>query len=276
MTLKEALVRSKKILAQAKITSADLDAEVILMSLLKKDKDFIFTHPEAKLTAVQEKKYLQDIKKRFKGLPVAYITGEKEFYGLKFKVDRHVLIPRPETELLAEEAINIAKKISTKNPTIVDIGTGSGAIAISIAKNLPGVKTIATDKSSKALEIARKNARLNKAKIIFKKGNLLKPILNTKVNILIANLPYLETNYKNSSIKYEPKLALYSGKDGLDSYRELIKQLSQLKNLPEYILLEAGAKQFKKLTSIIKKSFPQAKIRVEKDLAGFDRYLVWG
>jgi len=276
MTLKEALVRSKKILAQAKITSADLDAEVILMSLLKKDKDFIFTHPEAKLTAVQEKKYLQDIKKRFKGLPVAYITGEKEFYGLKFKVDRHVLIPRPETELLAEEAINIAKKISPKNPTIVDIGTGSGAIAISIAKNLPGVKTIATDKSSKALEIARKNARLNKAKIIFKKGNLLKPILNTKVNILIANLPYLETNYKNSSIKYEPKLALYSGKDGLDSYRELIKQLSQLKNLPEYILLEAGAKQFKKLTSIIKKSFPQAKIRVEKDLAGFDRYLVWG
>jgi len=209
-----------------------LDAEVLLSHTLNKPKSFLYTYPEKKLTQAQVRKYKSLISRRAKHEPVAYITGHKEFYGLDFYVNQHTLIPRPETEALVEKIIK-NKDIHS----IADIGTGSGCIAIALAKNNPKLNIYAIDISSKALTVARKNAKAHKVKnITFKQGNLLEPIKNIKLDAIVANLPYLsEKVYKKNyqHLKYEPKQALYAGKDGLDYYKKLLKQINKLKHKPQ-------------------------------------------
>ncbi|MCD4704465.1 peptide chain release factor N(5)-glutamine methyltransferase [bacterium] len=253
------------------IDSASLDAGLLLSFVIHKNKEFFYTYPELELNQKQIKKYRKLIKKRSTHYPIAYILGYKKFYGLKFLVNKNVLIPRPETELLITETLKIIKP---KN-RIAEIGTGSGCIAISLAKQ--GFNIIATDISQKALNMARKNSRLNKAssKIKFLKSDLLNKLKNKKFDIIIANLPYLSTDYKKeSSIKNEPNLALYSKKDGLDDYRKLFEQISKLKYQPKYILIELNPEQIKSLFNYIKRLFPQAQIKIKKDLQGLERVMI--
>ncbi|MEK7653389.1 MAG: HemK/PrmC family methyltransferase, partial [Patescibacteria group bacterium] len=192
MTINKTLQTATKKLKRAKMPSAELDAEVLLSCAVKKPKEFLFTHPEYQLNKKQEQKFNRFISCRAKGEPVAYLIGHKEFFGLDFVVNKNVLIPRPETELLVEEVINFVKKtISHKPYAIYDVGTGSGNIAIALAKNLPRAKIIATEKSAKALIMAKKNTRLNKVKIDFYRGDLLTPVKNKKIDVVVANLPYL-------------------------------------------------------------------------------------
>src|SRR3989344_5687482 len=189
---KFAVAKLKKVDA----TSAILEAEVLLSAVLNQSKEFILTNPQLKITKAQEKKYKSLIKRREKFEPVAYLTREKEFYGLNFQVNKNVLIPRPETELLVEEIINEIKKseiwnlkslpVQTGKIVIVDVGTGSGAIAIALKKHLPPTKIIATDNSLAALKVARNNAKLNKVKIQFIYSDLISKVKD-KIDIIAAN-----------------------------------------------------------------------------------------
>ena len=236
MNLFQALNWASQKLSKSKIESAMLDAEILLSFVLKNPKEFIYAHPEDTISKIQDTRYKKYLLRRIKGEPVAYIIGHKEFYGLDFLVNKNVLIPRPKTELLVEEILK------NKNIKIIaDIGTGSGCIAIALAKNNPKLKIYATDISARALEVAGQNAKFHKVKITFKKGNLLEPIKHIKLDALVANLPYLskkiyQKNY--SQLKFEPKLALLAGQGGLECYKKLFSQIRKLKHKPKYIYIE--------------------------------------
>ncbi|HRY82234.1 MAG TPA: peptide chain release factor N(5)-glutamine methyltransferase [Candidatus Moranbacteria bacterium] len=263
-----------------------LDLELIIAHALKKSREFILAHPEYNLNKKQEERIKKYVKRRLKHEPIAYILGQKEFYGLDFKVNKHVLIPRPETEHLVEEVL----KISPKNSTIIDLGTGSGNIIISLAKNLKTRnKFIGIDISKKALCVAEYNAKKNKVdkKIKFIQSDLLNYFFTKsqklKANklIIVANLPYLsEIIYSKTSpdVKnFEPKSALLSGIDGLNHYEKLFRQIKKLeaKSYPPAgeagklkAILEISPEQKQKISKLIKKYFPKAKVEFQKDLAG--------
>lgn len=273
-----------------------LEAEILLSKILKKPREFLLTHPEHKLTKLQITNYKLQIKKRLKRLPLAYITGEKEFYGLKFKVNKNVLIPRPETELMVEEALKLVTH-SSQHVTIIDVGTGSGCVIITLAKLLSQESRIMNhelwgiDISKKALTVARQNAKLHGVtkNIKFIKGNLLSPIIHNSSFIIhnslviLANLPYLTPfQIKNSpTIKYEPESALVGGTNGLKYHRQLLKQIRQLINSRKFVLnsrifalLEIDAGQTAKIKQLIKRELPQATSQTKKDLAGLNRLVI--
>lgn len=250
-----------------------LDLDLLIASTIGKPREFVLAHPEYKLTRNQELSIKNNANRRAKGEPLAYILDHKEFFGLNFKVDKHVLIPRPETEMIVEEVL----KLKPRNKTIIDIGTGSGNIIITLAKNTKlKNKFIGIDISDKALHIAKQNAKKHKInkKIKFLKGNLLEPALEkNKLHdaIIVANLPYLDLGWKNllkssdtKGLKYEPHIALYAGKDGLETYRKLARQLKSQKN-SIYLFCEIGHIQKKPIQKIF--SFAK-KVEFLKDLAG--------
>lgn len=262
-----------------------LDAEILLARVIKKEKEFLYIHPEKSLTAQQIKKFKQIINRRKKREPVAYILGYKEFYGLKFQVNKYTLIPRPETEMIVKESLNCLDPLS-EPALLIDVGTGSGCIPIAIAKNIKkSVKIFATDISAQALKIAKKNAKINKVnkKIKFLNGDLLEPLVEIIKNsvdkniIITANLPYVPSSLYKSvkpDVKnYEPKLALDGGKDGLKYYRALFKQIKKIQTrlCNFYIICEIDPSQKNSITAFAKKHFPDSKIKTKKDLSGLNR-----
>lgn len=244
---------------------------------------------DSELKAADYKKFMALVRRRAKHIPVAYLTGHKEFYGLDFQVTPDVLIPRPETELVVEEALKQASAMAPRGPRLVlaDIGTGSGVIAICLAKSLPQANLVAVDKSAKALSVARRNARQLRAKVKFFQGDLLSPIKSRRIDIVVANLPYVDDREKNllsfgrdSSIKkglaHEPKLALYGGKFGLEVYGKLFKQITELKYQPQVVICEIGHAYVSQLKKMVKKYFPDKSWEIKKDLAGRNRILkIW-
>jgi release factor glutamine methyltransferase len=270
-----------------------LDLELIIASVLEKSREFVLTHLEFTLSQPQIRKIGILVKKRQKGIPLAYLIGKKEFFGLEFKVDKNILIPRPETEILVEEALKLLKTKNYQLKTkIIDIGTGSGNIIISTAYNIEhgtynnNISYFATDVSSPALKIAKLNSQGHKLdkKIKFLKGNLLEPIMNNKKcfmfndpcsMIIIANLPYVsQVNYKkyHSGIKFEPRGALLSKNCGLLHYEKLFQQIKKMfvpcSMLCISCILEFSPEQKNKINTLAKKYFPRARIIFKKDLAG--------
>ena len=224
------------------------------------------------------KKYLpkekleEGLKKLEEGQPVQYIVGNVDFYDINLLVNKNVLIPRFETEYLVEKTINYAKKL--KEPLdILDIGTGSGAIAITLAKHLNS-KVIATDISEKALEIAQKNAKRNNTKINFKQSDILKSVKG-KFDIIISNPPYISKDETIDPLvkNNEPSLALYADNKGLYFYEEILKNIKPYLKEKSIIAFEIGMTQSKDITKITQKYLPKAKIITEKDLTGKDRYI---
>jgi release factor glutamine methyltransferase len=287
MTIKQALTWAIEILKKNKIISPALDAEILLSFVIKKPKEFLYAHSEKKLTVAQILKFKKLIARRAQHEPIAYITGHKYFYGLDFFVDKNILIPRPETELLVEETLK--SKISNLKSVIVDVGTGSGAIAGALAKNLPKTKIFATEISPGAAKMAQKNIKHHKAAITLLRGDLLKPflknlkskILNLKSLIVVANLPYLTTSQWQKTQpeikKYEPRLALDGGKDGLKYYKQLLQQIKLLvtrRSLSVTSLFEIDPSETKRITKIIRHDFSASKIEIKKDLAGRDRVVI--
>jgi len=269
-----------------KIDPFDLD--LLIAHSIGKTREFVLAYPEFPINPSNIGRLKSKISRRAKNEPLAYILGIKEFYGLNFKVNKNTLIPRPETEIIIKETLKYISKIRQFNNLILtDLGTGSGNIIISLAHNLKNIKNdniffYATDISHKTLRIARYNAKKNNVseKIKFLQGNLLSPIVK-KINgkwkmIILANLPYLEKNWRNllknknsAGLKFEPKIALDGGLDGLDIYKKLSEQTRTLtKNCPNNILTlfcEIGQAQ----KSEIKKIFSFAtKIDFFKDLSG--------
>jgi len=239
MTLTEALRRATEKLNRQKINSASLDAELLLSLALKKNKEFLYTHPEKKLSLFAKLKFGYLIGRRLKNVPLAYLTGRKEFYGYDFLVNRNVLIPRP----LSEKIVELALKEIQPGFTVVDVGTGSGNILISVALELKKKYALTEfrfyglDISAKALKVAKQNARIHKVEkqITFLESNLLEKVKNHKIDLILANLPYLEASDLNEpSIQKEPRLAL------VGNYAELFRQILNLQPKPMVIYEDKG------------------------------------
>jgi release factor glutamine methyltransferase len=272
------------------------DLEILIAHELGKSREFILTHPDYEIPTLQIKNLKFKISRRVKGEPIAYIIGHKEFYGLDFIVNANTLVPRPETEMLVDSIINNQKSINNQDVRIIDVGTGSGNIIISIAKNvenfkfqISNFKFYGIDISAEALKVAKKNAKLHgvEKKIKFLHGNLLssffaelnklkaKKLMPEKL-ILVANLPYLSKEiYQSAPVdvkKYEPKTALFSSENGLAHYRELLEQINQnfapCSMLHVSCFLEISPEQKLPLTKLVKTIFSAAKIEFKKDLAG--------
>jgi len=291
MTIKQALSETTNQLFKNKTKFPHLEAEILLSHILKKPREYLFAHPETELTKRQVSGFRFQVSERLREVPIAYITGEKEFYGLKFLVNKNILIPRPETELMVEEAMRLAKSIKTA-VTFIDIGTGSGCIAITLTKLLAGFRFqvsgfrfYASDISKKSLVVAKKNAKFNGVdnNIKFFNGDLLTPLIKklktencNLTTIILANLPYLTPAQikKSPTLKFDPKLALSAGPDGLKYYRQLFKQILQLK-LQKFILLcEIDPSQKSIIKRLAKIILPPHKLELKKDLRGHNRLAV--
>ncbi|HKV58151.1 MAG TPA: peptide chain release factor N(5)-glutamine methyltransferase [Ktedonobacteraceae bacterium] len=260
-----------------------IDAQILLAYVLHVERSTLYAYPERELTPEEEQQYLALIERRAHDEPVAYLVGHKEFYGLDFLVDRRVLIPRPETELLVETALLVCRqKIEAGYvPIVADIGTGSGAIPIALAVNEPRLPYLyAIDISSDALAVAALNCQRHhvEQRVRLLQGDLIAP-LPEPVDMLTANLPYVGTNETTlltpDVYDYEPHLALFSGPDGLDLMERFLKDVAESSKLKvdAVILLEIGYQQRERLSQVVYKLWPLSKIRVYKDYAGWDRVL---
>lgn len=240
---------------------------------LNKPVHFGISHPEFVVSPVEEAKLDSLLNRLLSGEPLPYITGKQEFFGLDFKITPDVLIPRPETEMLVEQALDWLKKRKVKN-LIADVGTGSGCIAVSIGKNLPAAKIIATDYSFNALQIARENIKHHNLNdnIQLVQADLLAG-LRCQFDCICANLPYIPTDVlsKLAVMKFEPLSALDGGQDGL-RFIELLMFQSRDRIKPDgLILLEIEANQSQPIVDLAASVFPVASIRIHTDLAGFPR-----
>ncbi len=265
MNLNKILRSTISELSKAGIKTADIDARAILRAVVEKDDVYIITHSDDLLTNAQYQKFRRYIRRRKQGEPLAYIIGQKEFYSLDFMVNKNVLIPRPETESLVDQALSYLKIISPKNQStdqpidIIDIGTGSGCIIISLIKNLPTaihqpLTFFASDISLKALNTAKNNAKTHEVydDIQFFKSDLFNnPRLPNKFDLIIANLPYLdESNFCNKDhsfntigLNYEPKEALFAKEKGVESIKKLIISLPLKLNRNGLALIESDPSQ---------------------------------
>ena len=272
MTLKQTLSQARKILAANNIEDASIESELLLRHTLKINRVQLYLDLSCELNLKQEKTFWQLIKRRLNGEPTAYITGHREFYSLDFYVDLCVLIPRPESELLVEKALQLAQ--SRHISTIADIGTGCGAIAISLALNLPRTKIYATDISASALEVASFNCRKHGVvdRICLLHGDMLDPILEP-VDLIIANLPYVrELEVSQTGLaNFEPPLAVSGGSDGLEKIRQLCQQVSMKLRPQGSLLLEIGQGQGEAVISLLRGIFPSDVVEVTPDLSGIER-----
>lgn len=243
------LVETMKKLGATGVDSPRRDALVLLEDTLEKDRAWVLAHPEYELDKDELKKVNDLVERRIKREPLAYIREKAWFYGRFFAVNKNVLIPRPESE----DFIDILKELKPK--TIVDIGTGSGALAITAKLELPESQVIATDIDTSALTLAKHNADIHNVSIKFLHGSLLEPIKDVELKdyTIIANLPYVPDELITSpEIIKEPKLALFSGTDGLDHYRDFWQQVERLEDKPTYILVESLEAQQEELKTLAK------------------------
>lgn len=250
----------------------DLDAQVLLAHLLGVDRAFLFAHPERTLSDWECAAFLDANHRRAAGEPIAYITGAKGFYDIDLQVSPAVLIPRPETELLLEEAL----RLSEERPELIvaDIGTGSGALAVTYARHRPQSKVYATEISRDALAIARGNAERNGVKPTFLEGDLAEPLIQRgiKIDLLMANLPYIASDELAALevSRFEPRLALDGGIDGLALIRRLLTQIPAVCREGAFVLLEIGADQGEAVARLVREHLG-ARCDILPDYAGMDR-----
>lgn len=252
-----------------------MEASLLLMHSLDKPRTYLIAHPEAILTDSQYRRFSAALEQRCQHVPLPYITGHIEFYGLDFVVTPDVLIPRPETELLVEHTLTWAQQHSTHPLRIADVCTGSGCIAVSIAKHLPGVEMWASDLSLQALKVARINAQHHRQTMHFVQGDLLSPLSGT-FDVIISNPPYVtlgEWQLLPASVKQEPRMALISGEDGLDDIRRLLVQARERLAPQGCLLIEFGETQGTAILALAKTTFPKSSVEILRDLAGKDRVL---
>ena len=252
---------------------ARLDSEVLLAKSLAKPRSYLLAWPEHRPTAAEVERFLALIERRREGCPVAYLLGEQEFWSLPLRVSPATLIPRPETELVVEQALRITA--GWRNGVIVDLGTGSGAIAIAVARERPGLRIVATDHSSAALSIARGNARRHGAgKVEFVVGNWLAPLRKGPwIDMLLSNPPYVacgDPHLLQGDLRSEPPQALVSGADGLDAIRQILAAAPARLVPGGHLLLEHGYQQGAAVAELMRDNGFED-IRLYQDLAGNDR-----
>ena len=277
MTIKEAINQGIIMLKNENIESPKVKARIIMQYTLKKTREYIIVYDNIEITPNQRDEYVRNIKRLISGEPLQYITGVQEFMKLKFLVNKSVLIPRQDTEILVEEVINIAK--NGQKLEILDLCTGSGAIAISIAKFLPESKITAIDISKEALELAKKNAKFNRVQknIEFIESDLFKKIHGRKFDIIVSNPPYIPTVQIKSlpkDVQNEPIIALDGGKTGLEFYEKIIDEGYKYLKPNGNICLEIGYDQKVKVKKIIDNNKMYINTYCKKDLCENDRVIV--
>ncbi len=267
------LKQATEFLTSHNITEAQLDAEVLLCGVLKITRSKLPTIRQETILQEQIQQYQKFLDRRITGEPVDYILENSEFMGLKFKVNSNVLIPRPETELIVEQANKFIKENNSK--TILDLCTGSGAIAVSVAY-YNNVKVFASDISKKALEVAKNNAITNNVsnKIEFIESNMFDNIIDKKFDIIISNPPYVtEKEYEGleKELFFEPKTAFLAGEDGLDFYKIIAKKVSQYLNPKGILLLELNANISLQIADLFSDFLF---VKIIKDYSNLDRILI--
>lgn len=253
-------------------------ARIVMQHVLGTSYSEVMLHLQDELTVEQQETFKALLEEHVSGRPVQYCVGSEEFYGRSFLVDESVLIPRPETEELVLGTINrLPKLFQHQTLKLADIGTGSGAIAISMKLECPELTVIATDLSEDALATAQKNAQRLEADIDFRLGDLTAPLAGEKYDIVLSNPPYIafdEAQEMSSVVlEHEPHSALFAEEDGLILYRKLAEQLPFYMNSPALIGLEIGYTQGEKVAKFFQDSFPQATVSIEKDINGKPRMI---
>lgn len=277
MLIKEAIRKGMILLKTNNIEEPNLKSRLLMQFILNKPRQYLLVHDDEQLTKIQEKAYLENIKKISKGIPLQHITHSQEFMKMNFYVNEDVLIPRVDTEILVEEVIEIAKKINVKK--ILDLCTGSGAIAVSLAKYIEDSQITAIDISGEALRVAKLNARNNEVedKITFIKSDLFENVVKEKYDIIVSNPPYIKKDVikkLNKEVQKEPNIALDGGYDGLDFYRKIISEGYEYLKFKGYMCLEIGYDQKEEVIEIIEKQEKYSNTYSKKDLSGNDRIVV--
>lgn len=277
MTIMEAIKKGMIELKNADIETPKLKSRLLMQFTLNKPRQYIIVNDLNELTAKEENQYFSAIKKMRQGVPLEHITHQREFMKLNFFVNENVLIPRQDTEILVEEVINIAKKTNAK--TILDLCTGSGAIAVSLAKYLPNTEITAVDISQEALKVAKKNAISNEVEnqITFISSDLFTNLENQKFDIIVSNPPYIKEGVMkelDKEVKMEPELALNGGKDGLYFYRKIVSNAYQYLKYKGYLCLEIGFDQKIDVIELIENEEKFENTYSKKDLYNNDRIIV--
>lgn len=277
-TIRAVLATAIHRLDKAGCETPRLDAQVLLAHMLNKDRTWLYLNPHMPLDQDCLDSFYSLLVRREQREPVAYLVGHKAFFGLDFQVNRQVLIPRPETELLVETALATEHR-STSTLTIADVGTGSGCIAIALAKNLASASLFALDSSEEALQVARDNAGRHEVaeRIAFLAGDLLQP-LPQPVDLIVSNPPYVSYSELAETApeisQYEPRRALDGGIDGLEVIRQLLSQAGEKIKPGGCLLIEIGASQGAAVMALAQSQFDKAEVQIRQDLAGLDRLLV--
>lgn len=281
LTLREALRRGTEFLRESGVESARVDAELLLAMVLGKGREGLYLDPEAALAPGQLKGFGSALARRAAGEPLAYITGRKEFWSLDFVVTPDVLVPRPETERLVEVALEQLAESRNSNfkVRVLDLGTGSGAIAVSLARELRSVEIWATDVSPRALRVAELNARLHgvKEKIRFVAGDLFAPLPRARFDLIVSNPPYIprdEIAGLSPEVRdWEPRIAIDGGSDGLALYRRIIPEAHLFLRAGGVLVLEIGAGMGAQVLRLFQ-GHPYFGAAVLKDYAGMDRVAI--
>ena len=277
MQIKEAMRKGMIKLKTNDVKEPNLKARLLMQYILNRPREYILVHDDKQLTLRQNVDYFKLIKKLIEGVPLQHITHQQEFMKLMFYVDENVLIPRPDTEVLVEEVIKLAKSINAKK--ILDLCTGSGAIAVSLAKYIEGSQITATDISRKALSIAKLNATNNNVedKITFVSSDLFQNISEEKYDIIVSNPPYIKRKViktLDKEVKREPIIALDGGNDGLDFYKKIIGNAYQYLKYKGYLCLEIGYDQKDEVIDLINKEKKYIDTYSKKDLFDNDRIVI--
>lgn len=278
MKIKEALKKANQILIQNNIDEVFFKSRILLAHILNVEKEYLIIHDDEVLLSLQENEFFEKVNKLCSGVPIQYLTNSQEFMGVNFYVDKNVLIPQPDTEILVENVISIIKNLQKscqKEITVLDLCTGSGIIGVCLKKYLQNVNVLSSDISSNALEIAKKNANLQNVKIDFIKSDLFENI-DEKFDVIVSNPPYIKTdkiNELSKEVKNEPRLALDGGQDGLDFYRRIIKESTNFFRKTGYLALEIGYDQKEAVENLFK-NFKYKEIKIFKDLSDIERVII--
>lgn len=277
MTIRQAIEKGVIELKVANVETPKLKARLLMQYVLNKTRQYIIVHDTENLLEVKQNEYFRCIDKLKKGYPIEHITHQKEFMKLNFFVNGDVLIPRQDTEILVEEVIKISKEMKVKK--ILDLCTGSGAIAVSLAKYLSDVEITAIDISHKAIKTAKKNAVFHKVedRITFLESDLFGNLKNQKYDLIVSNPPYIKKDLikkLDKQVQKEPYIALDGGYDGLDFYRKIIKEAYEYLKYGGYLCLEIGYDQKDDVIDLINKEHQYSKTYVKKDLCNNDRVVI--
>ena len=272
-TIGAALESARRSLQQ-KSTSPTLDAQVLLAAALGRSRAWLLAHPEIELSEPQARSYVESLEQVLAGTALPHVLGEWEFYGRRFRLSPAVLIPRPETELVVERALELAEAVDN-SPSVLDVGTGCGCLAITLAMELPAARVVASDVSREPLRIARLNAQEHgvTSRIRLVQADLLDGLLG-RFDIVCANLPYVRTPDLEGLLGREPRLALDGGADGLLLIRRLIKDLPRCLRPGGGAVLEIDPGQAEQVLQLAQASLPGSTVEVFQDLAGWDRVVV--